>query len=132
MNKGITAIYCRIAHPCDAGDFPAITQKERLLRFAEGHGYENIKFYEDIGYSGAAMANRPAFQRLQRDIDAGKVQTVIARNIERVGRNMVEVLRWMDGLRKKGVAFITEAYPAPTLDMLAMLYPAESEVAVDE
>ena len=131
MSKSITAIYCRIAHPSAPDDTAAVLQRDSLIRYAKEHGYENIVCYEDIGFNGLTFAGRPSFQRMQKDIDAGKVQTVIARNESRIGRNTAEVVGWLFGLRSKGVEFIATAHPAAPVELLQALCGKESGVMID-
>ena len=41
------------------------------------------------GYT-AAISNRPAFQRMIADIEAGKIGCVITKDLSRLGRNYIE------------------------------------------
>lgn len=68
--------------------------------------------YEDIGINGLTLSDRPAFSRMQADINAGVVQRVIVRSESRIGRNTAEVIGWISGLKAKGVAFIATVHPA--------------------
>ena len=132
MNKRVTAIYCRVAHPATADDFTAALQMESLIRYAKEHGYENIVCYEDIGFNGLALTGRPSFQGMQKDIDAGNVQTVIVRSLDRIGRNTAEVVGWLFSLRSKGVEFMTTVHPDISIELLQKLYSTESGVTVNE
>lgn len=51
---------------------------------------QDIKIYSDNGYSGRNF-NRPEFQRLVCDIEAGTIDTVVVKDLSRLGRNVVEV-----------------------------------------
>ena len=79
----ITALYCRFAY----NDTPeAIEAQETLLyNFAVSHGFSNIKGYVDNGVSGLTM-DRPAFNELMADIEAGLVSAVIAADESRICR----------------------------------------------
>ena len=87
-----TALYCRLS--CDddqEGDSNSIKNQKILLKqYADEHGLRNIKFYVDDGYSGSNF-DRPDFQRMIRDIDDGKVSTVIVKDMSRFGRDHVIV-----------------------------------------
>ena len=50
-----------------------------LQKYAEDHGFRNIEYYIDDGYSGANF-NRPDFKRMMSDIESGKVATVIVKD----------------------------------------------------
>jgi len=51
--------------------------------------------------------DRPAFSRLEADIQAGHVGAVIVRNMDRIGRDIFETTHWIEQLRKKGIQFLT-------------------------
>jgi hypothetical protein len=105
--KGATALYCRTAR----ADEPALeSQKNTLRRCAEKHGFDAPVFYLDNGQSGIAF-DRPSFGRMNNDIREGKIQTVIALNTARIGRNAADVMRWLDVLHMHGVKFIAADCP---------------------
>jgi DNA invertase Pin-like site-specific DNA recombinase len=56
---------------------------------------------------GLAFAGRPAFTKLQTDINVGIIKTVIAKSYSRIGINTGEVMGWIADIRSKGVEFIT-------------------------
>lgn len=88
----ITALYGRLSVDDDLdGESNSIThQKEMLGEYAKKNGYGNVKFYIDDGYSGTNF-NRPAFKELIKDIDAGRVGTVIVKDMSRLGRDYLKV-----------------------------------------
>lgn len=61
-----------------------------LKQYADEHRLRNVKFYVDDGYSGSNF-DRPDFQRMIRDIDEGKVSTVIVKDMSRFGRDHILV-----------------------------------------
>ena len=88
----ITALYCRLSCDDDSqGDSNSIkNQKAILSKYASEHGMINPQFYVDDGYSGTNF-NRPDFQRMIRDVDAGLVKTVIVKDMSRLGRDYLKV-----------------------------------------
>ena len=88
----ITALYCRLSCDDDSqGDSNSIkNQKTILSKYASEHGMSNPQFYVDDGYSGTNF-NRPDFQRMIRDVDAGLVKTVIVKDMSRLGRDYLKV-----------------------------------------
>ncbi len=88
----ITALYCRLSCDDDSqGDSNSIkNQKAILSKYASKHGMSNPQFYVDDGYSGTNF-NRPDFQRMIRDVDAGLVKTVIVKDMSRLGRDYLKV-----------------------------------------
>ena len=91
MGKWI-AFYCRLSRDDDnEGDSNSIQhQKQILEKYAKDHGIPNYKFYVDDGYSGTNF-NRPGFQEMLADIEAGYVDCVIVKDMSRFGRNYLEV-----------------------------------------
>lgn len=61
-----------------------------MEKYAKDRGITNYKFYVDDGYSGTNF-NRPGFQEMLADIDAGYVDCVIVKDMSRFGRNYLEV-----------------------------------------
>ena len=77
----ITALYCRISLD-DGGDNESMSisnQKLMLRDFAEKHGMFQYEYYVDDGYTGRNF-NRPSFQRMIADIEAGKIGCVITKD----------------------------------------------------
>ena len=102
MNKH-TAIYCRTATLDPEG---IARQRDALREYAEKHGFDNLKFYEDDGFS-ATHPNRPAFIRLERDIRNGKVERLLTTSVSRIERNISVVMRWIIWLRNHGADIYT-------------------------
>ena len=90
-NQKITALYCRISLD-DGGDNESMSisnQKIMLRDFAEKNGMVQYEYYVDDGYTGRNF-NRPSFQRMIADIEAGKIGCVITKDLSRLGRNYIE------------------------------------------
>ena len=91
VNQIITALYCRISLD-DGGDNESMSisnQKLMLKEFAEKNGMFQYEYYVDDGYTGRNF-NRPSFQRMIADIQAGKIGCVITNDLSRLGRNYIE------------------------------------------
>ena len=88
----ITALYCRLSHDdgLDGESNSIHNQKVMLEQYASSHGFQNIEFYADDGFSGTNF-NRPDFQRMLTAIQADKVGTVIVKDLSRLGRNATQV-----------------------------------------
>ena len=87
-NEKITALYCRLSQEdANEGDSNSITnQKDILLRYAKEHRFPNPTFFVDDGYSGTNY-DRPGFQQMLSEIEAGKVVVVLTKDLSRLGRN---------------------------------------------
>ena len=82
------------------------SQKKYLEDYAVQHGFGNIQHFSDDGYSGTNF-NRPAFNSLLTEIEAGRVGTVIVKDMSRFGRNYLQVGFYTEMMfPKKNVRFI--------------------------
>ena len=90
--EAVTALYCRLSRDDELqGDSNSIiNQKKILQRYALDHGYKNYRFYIDDGISGTTF-NRPGFQQMIADIEAGLVNRVIIKDMSRLGRDYLQV-----------------------------------------
>ena len=52
-------------------------------------------YYIDDGYSGTTF-DRPDFKRMIKDIENGKINTIIVKDLSRFGRNYIEVGRYIE------------------------------------
>lgn len=89
--QSITALYCRLSME-DGRENESMSisnQKAMLKDYAEKNGMYSYSFYVDDGYTGRNF-NRPDFQRMIADIEAGKVNCVITKDLSRLGRNYIE------------------------------------------
>ena len=84
----ITALYCRLSQEdARAGESLSIeNQKAILTQYAKEHRFPNLQFYVDDGYSGTNY-DRPGFQSMMDDVQAGKVGVVLTKDLSRLGRN---------------------------------------------
>ncbi len=104
----ITALYERLSRDDEMqGESNSITnQKKYLEDYAVQHGFGNIQHFSDDGYSGTNL-NRPAFNSLLTEIEAGRVGTVIVKDMSRFGRNYLQVGFYTEMMfPKKNVRFI--------------------------
>lgn len=77
----ITALYERLSRDDDlAGESNSITnQKKYLEDYAKKNGFKNIRHFTDDGFSGVNF-NRPGFQSLIKEVEAGNVETLIVKD----------------------------------------------------
>ena len=90
--EAVTALYCRLSRDDELqGDSNSIiNQKKILQKYALDHGWKNIRFYIDDGISGTTF-NRPGFQEMIADIEAGIVKRVTIKDMSRLGRDYLQV-----------------------------------------
>lgn len=65
-------------------------QKLLLEKYAEEHGFKNVKFIYDDGYTGTNF-NRPGWKEVMRLIEEGCVTTLIVKDMSRLGREYLQV-----------------------------------------
>lgn len=87
-----TALYCRLSKDdMLQGDSESIkTQKAMLTQYAREHGFMVVEIYVDDGWSGLNF-DRPDFNRMLDDIEAGKIDVVITKDLSRLGRDHLKV-----------------------------------------
>ena len=90
----MTALYCRTAQKNHEGIH---VQKALLLQYADEHGYENTIVYSDNGYNGLSL-DRPGFIQMQSDISAGKIKTILVKDMSRISRNTFMTLEWVKNM----------------------------------
>ncbi len=104
----ITALYERLSRDDEiAGDSNSIVNQKRYLEsFCKQQGFYNYVHYTDDGWSGGNF-ERPDWKRLVADIEAGRVATVIVKDMSRIGRDYLQTGFYTEVLfRKHGVRFI--------------------------
>ena len=104
----ITALYPRLSHEDELqGESNCISNQKRILEaYAKQNGFTNLKWYTDDGFSGANF-QRPGFQSMLADIEAGLVGTVIVKDMSRLGRNYLQVGMYTEMIfPQKNVRFI--------------------------
>ena len=94
MNKPgtITALYCRLSqeNALDGDSNSIINQKAILSKYVNDNNYLSPQFYIDDGWSGTNF-ERPSFKEMIKDIEDGKVKTVIVKDMSRLGRDYLKV-----------------------------------------
>ena len=82
----ITALYLRLSNEDDLeGESNSIqNQRSMLKKYADDHGFRNIRFFVDDGYTGTNF-NRPAMQEMLSLVDEGRIGTIIVKDMSRFG-----------------------------------------------
>ncbi len=104
------AIYTR--QSVDRGDEYGSTdaQREAVAAYVSsqrGVGWVAVEArYDDLGFSGSTV-ERPAFQRLLHDVDAGGVDVIAVYKIDRLSRSLLDFTQLMRRFEQKGVEFVS-------------------------
>ncbi len=98
-NNNRTAVYLRVAQ---RDDYSIAAQRVQVLRFADAQGHADATVYCDNGASGSNF-DREAFMRMDADIRAGKFDAIFVQSFSRIGRNVFDVISWLDDMKEIGV-----------------------------
>ena len=71
-----------------AGSLSVNNQKTVLMEYVKKNGYTLVDVYIDDGYTGTNF-DRPAFIRMIKDIENGKIDMVITKDLSRLGRDYI-------------------------------------------
>lgn len=91
------AMYIRLSREDgDKEESSSVTnQRDIITRFInENDNFIIVDEYVDDGYTGTNF-NRPAFQRMIKDIEKGKINTVITKDLSRLGRDYIDTGRYV-------------------------------------
>ena len=84
-------LYMRVSTEDQAREgFSLPEQKERLEAFCKFKGYEIVDYYEDAGISAKTGNHRPEFERLKNDINAKRINTIVALKLDRINRSIYD------------------------------------------
>ena len=88
----ITALYARLSQEdaLDGESNSIANQKKILLKYATDNSFPNPTFFIDDGVSGVTF-DRPGWNEMIRLVEAGKVKTVIVKDMSRMGRDYLKV-----------------------------------------
>lgn len=87
MENKKVAIYCRVA---SKNRIEIKKQKEILKNYCNENNYEIYKIYIDNGYSGLDD-NRPNYNKLLNDLKKNMFDTIIVRDMSRLGRSFIKL-----------------------------------------
>ena len=99
-------------------------QREACERYIEGQAHDGWQLipdhYDDGGFTGANL-ERPAFQRLITDIEAGKIDIVVVYKVDRLSRSLLDFSQVMDRFNQAGAAFVSVTQNFSTADAMGRL-----------
>ena len=106
MIKEKVVLYLRLSQEDGDDESSSITnQRKILMEYAKQNNMEVVDTYIDDGVSGYSM-NRPAFNRLKKDLNDGKINTIIVKDLSRLGRHNVKVQLFLENLIEDGKRII--------------------------
>lgn len=100
------AIYIRVSTMNQVDRDSLSTQESRLKAYCEAHDIKVYEVYKDAGFS-AKDTNRPAIKKLFKDIESGKIDTVLVTKLDRITRSLRDLVKLVDFFAEKSVKFIS-------------------------
>ena len=106
-NEKITPLYERLSRDDELqGESNSISnQKQMLEDFARRNGLPNPTHFTDDGISGTRF-DRPGFLAMMEEVEAGRVEAIVIKDMSRLGRDYLKVGQVMEVLRQHGVRLI--------------------------
>jgi len=106
-NQKITALYERLSSDDDLqGESNSIVNQKKLLEgYARKNGFKNAVHFTDDGVSGTRF-DRAGLNQLLEEIEADRVETLIIKDMSRLGRDYLRVGLFMETLRERGIRLI--------------------------
>ncbi|MCL2050746.1 MAG: recombinase family protein [Lachnospiraceae bacterium] len=108
MNKhNLTILYSRLSVDDDRdGESGSIQNQKMLLEtYAERNDLKPYIHASDDGYSGTGW-DRPGWQKVVEEIEAGRVKNIVVKNLDRIGRDYLRVGLLMEMLTEKSITLI--------------------------
>ena len=106
-NEKITPLYERLSRDDELqGESNSIShQKQMLEEFARRNNLPNPRHFTDDGVSGTRF-DRPGFLAMMEEVEAGRVEAIVIKDMSRLGRDYLKVGQVMEILRQRGVRLI--------------------------
>ena len=105
--KAVTILYERISR--DDGEDrisnSIVNQQKLLVDYAERHNLKPYRHIQDDGWSGTVWT-RPGWQELIAEVEAGRVQNIVVKNLNRIGRDYLRVGLFFEDLQSKNIRLI--------------------------
>jgi len=101
-----TGIYVRVSTEEQAQEgFSIRAQEQKLKDFVKIKEWSIYKIYADEGISGKNITERPAINKMIKDIEKGHIKNVLVFKIDRLTRNTADLIRLIDLFNTYDCAF---------------------------
>ena len=106
-NEKITPLYERLSRDDELqGESNSISNQKKMLEdFARRNRLPNPTHFTDDGVSGTRF-DRPGFLAMMEEVEAGRVEAIVIKDMSRLGRDYLKVGQVMEILRQRGVRLI--------------------------
>ncbi len=92
LNNYDVGIYCRLSRDDNNGNLESmsiVNQRQVLTDYVTEKGWNLKECYIDDGFTGTNF-DRPSFKRMIKDVEMGKINCVVTKDLSRLGRNYVQ------------------------------------------
>ncbi|MCA9559508.1 MAG: recombinase family protein, partial [Myxococcales bacterium] len=94
---------------------------EQYIAARSHEGWQLVpEHYDDGGFTGANI-DRPAFQHLLADVEAGKLDVVVVYKVDRLSRSLLDFAQVMARFNRADVAFVSVTQNFSTADAMGRL-----------
>ena len=106
-NEKITPLYERLSRDDELqGESNSISNQKKMLEdYARRNGLPNPTHFTDDGVSGTRF-DRPGFLAMMEEVEAGRVEAIVIKDMSRLGRDYLKVGQVIEILRQRGVRLI--------------------------
>ena len=106
-NEKITPLYERLSRDDELqGESNSISNQKKMLEdYARRNGLPNPTHFTDDGVSGTRF-DRPGFLAMMEEVEAGRVEAIVIKDMSRLGRDYLKVGQVREILRQRGVRLI--------------------------
>ncbi len=102
-----TAVYLRQSRDSEGDELAISRQREGCLKLCKDKGWNDIREYPDNDRSATNGKPRPAYQRMLKDIAAGRLARIVVWDLDRLHRQPIELEHFMKLPDTKRLALAT-------------------------
>ena len=103
------AVYARVSTTEEKQLTSMEAQKDYYTKMIDRRkNWTLVEVYADEGITGTSQAKRPAFKKMIKDCETGKIDTIITKSLSRFARNTLDTLVALRNLKSMGVGVYFE------------------------
>ncbi|KDE13852.1 recombinase family protein [Rhodococcus aetherivorans] len=108
MTKRV-AVYLRQSQDREGTEYGIQRQRDDVLRLVQARGWTVVAEYVDNDTSATKRRPRPGFEAMMAAVDAGDVDVIVARHVDRLVRRLVDLEAVLERCDTHGVVIVTAA-----------------------
>lgn len=97
------AVYVRQSQDKTGNEAAVDRQEKSCRKLAEAKGWENLVLYRDNDKSASNGKERPEFERLLRDMEAGRISALVVWHLDRLTRTIRDLTRVIEAGKSRRV-----------------------------